>query len=274
MDPDSFAVRPCALQYVQAVEARSRRVFPRHSHDSYGIGLIISGAQRSWSGRGTVEAGRGNIITCNPGEVHDGVPIGTTREWRMLYLEPAFVGTVVADIREGASAGFEFADPVIDKRAPVRAFDALYEALTGRRTDGDCAQERLILLLAGLLQHKRPLSVLVSPELARAKARVDDDPTSPITLAELAREAGMSRFQVVRGFAKVTGLTPHAYIVQRRLDTARDMIAGGAVLADAAAACGFADQSHFNRAFVRRYGVTPGSYAEAMRCPLQFRSIS
>jgi AraC-like DNA-binding protein len=43
------------------------------------------------------------------------------------------------------------------------------------------------------------------------------------------------------------------------------MIAAGATLADAAAACGFADQSHFNRTFIGRYGVTPGTYAKAMR---------
>jgi AraC-like DNA-binding protein len=69
----------------------------------------------------------------------------------------------------------------------------------------------------------------------------------------------------VRGFAKFTGLTPHAYIVQRRLDAARAMIAAGATLANAAVACGFADQSHFNRTFIARYGVTPGTYAEAVR---------
>ena len=75
----------------------------------------------------------------------------------------------------------------------------------------------------------------------------------------------MSCLQIVRGFATFTGLTPHAYIVQRRLDAARAMIAAGATLTDAAAACGFADQSHFNRTFIGRYGVTLGTYAKAMR---------
>ena len=265
MDRGSFAMRPCALQGVQAVEARSRHAFPRHTHDGYGIGLIVRGAQRSWSGRGTVEAGRGNIITCNPGEVHDGVPIGDTREWIMLYLAAPLVGAIVADIREGAAGDFEFADPVIRKQAQVRAFEGAYDALTARYTDPGCAQERLILLLAGLLHDRPPSSTLVPPELARAKARIDDDPAATITLAELAREAGMSRFQVVRGFAKFIGLTPHAYIVQRRLDAARALIAAGATLAIAAADCGFADQSHFNRTFIGRYGVTPGTYAEAVR---------
>jgi AraC-like DNA-binding protein len=265
MDRGSFAMRPCAFQHVQAVEARSHHAFPRHTHDSYGIGLIVRGAQRSWSGRGSVEAGRGNIITCNPGEVHDGVPIGDTREWRMLYLAPPLVGAIVADIREGAAGDFEFADPVIRKHAQVRAFEGAYDALTARYTDPGCAQERLILLLAGLLHDRRPSPTLVPPELAIAKARIDDDPAATITLAELAREAAMSRFQVVRGFAKFIGLTPHAYIVQRRLDSARAMIAAGATLAIAAAGCGFADQSHFNRTFIGRYGVTPGTYAKAVR---------
>jgi AraC-like DNA-binding protein len=175
------------------------------------------------------------------------------------------VGAIVADIREGVTGDFEFADPVIQKHAQAQAFEAAYDALTARYTDAGRAQERLILLLAGLLHDKPPSSALVPPELARAKARIDDDPAATITLAELACEAGVSRFQVVRGFVKFTGLTPHAYIVQRRLDAARAMIAAGATLANAAAACGFADQSHFNRTFIGRYGMTPGTYAEAVR---------
>jgi AraC-like DNA-binding protein len=265
MDRGSFAMRPCALPHVEAVEARSSHTFPRHTHDSYGIGLIVSGAQRSWSGRGMVEAGRGDLITCNPGEVHDGAPIGDTRGWKIIYLAPRVVAEIVVDIRDGTSTDFEFVDPVIQRRVQAHGFEAAYDALTGRCADAQRAQERLVLLLAGLLEHRRRSSALGAPDLARAKARIDDDPTIPITLAELAREAGTSRFQLLRGFAKLTGLTPHAYIVQRRLDAARTMIASGHSLANAAAASGFADQSHLSRVFTRRYGVTPGAYADAMR---------
>ncbi len=211
-----------------------------------------------------VEAGPGSIITCNPGEVHDGMPIGDSRAWRMLYLAPEFVGAIVADIREGATASFEFTHPVVVSQGHARAFELAYEMTTGRFADAERSQERLILLLAGML-HKKPPSPPSASALARAKARIDEDPAAPVTLAALAREADLSRFQVVRGFAKLTGLTPHAYIVQRRLDAARAMIADGGTLAEAATTCGFSDQSHFNRMFVQRYGVTPGAYAEAMR---------
>ena len=221
-----------------------------------------------------VEASRGNLITCNPGEVHDGAPIGGAREWKMLYLAPPLVGTIVADIREGVSADFEFTEPVSEQRTQAKAFNDAYDELTASCVDAGRAQERLIVLLAGLLQTTRPSVIAASAGLTRAKARIDDDPTTALTLAELAREAGMSRFQVLRGFTKLTGMTPHAYLVQRRLDAARRMLSTGIPIADAAVACGFADQSHFNRTFTRRYGLTPGSYADAMRGSLQFCSIS
>jgi AraC-like DNA-binding protein len=265
MDRGSFTMRRCALPHIRAVEAHSRHSFPRHTHEEYGIGVIVRGAQRSWSGRGQVEAGPGNLITCNPGEVHDGMPIGGARAWKMLYLAPQVVREIVADIREGAEEEFVFVNPVIDTREHARAFLAAYGAMTASDSDAVSAQERVILLLARLLQRQPSAPSLCARELARAKSRIDDDPAAPITLAELAREADMSRFQTVRAFTRLTGLTPHAYILQRRLDVARSMIARGATLADASAASGFADQSHFNRTFVRRYGLTPGAFADAMR---------
>jgi len=82
--------------------------------------------------------------------------------------------------------------------------------------------------------------------------------------ADLAAVSGLSRFQLVRQFARATGLTPHAYLIQRRIDMARALLARGSTLVDAAAASGFADQSHMTRLFIRAYGITPGAYAAAL----------
>lgn len=68
---------------------------------------------------------------------------------------------------------------------------------------------------------------------------------------------------MVRGFARAFGLTPQAYLVQRRLDLARWLTAAGASLADAAAASGFADQSHMTRHFTQRFGLSPCAIAGA-----------
>lgn len=73
---------------IEAMTIASNHHFPRHSHDQFGFGVIDFGAQRSWSGVGLVEASAGDVIFCNPGEIHDGVPFaGQVRGWRMLYFD-------------------------------------------------------------------------------------------------------------------------------------------------------------------------------------------
>ncbi|EGD59854.1 AraC family transcriptional regulator [Novosphingobium nitrogenifigens DSM 19370] len=262
MPSNAFSIQSMAGRGVVAVKARSGKTFVRHTHEEYGIGILLAGAQRSWSGRGTVEAGVGDLITVNPGEVHDGAPIGDSRTWAMLYLAPEKVSEVTRDIREGKSAEMEFASPVIRDPLTIDRFIAAHAAF--RCGDEETANEQFILMIAGLLQDA-PEKSREMPCLRQVRAWIDDAPAARHTLEDLANQAGLSRFQLLRGFAKYTGLTPHGYVTQRRLDIARSMIRHGADLADAAIDTGFADQSHFHRSFTRRYGLTPGAYAAAMR---------
>jgi AraC-like DNA-binding protein len=250
---------------VLPVVAESAQAFARHTHEQFGVGVIERGAQTSRSGRGQVEAARGDVITVNPGEVHDGTPIGHAgRRWRMLYLDAARVTEAAGAL--GAEGGYEFEDPVVGDARMALAFGRLFAAMTSDDPVAPLASEALLLELLASLRDGR---ARVAPEpgvpdaLARAKALIDDDPASPVTLAALAHASGLGRFQVLRSFARATGLTPHAYLVQRRIDLARRLIASGRPLSEAALASGFADQSHMTRVFVRKYGISPGAYATA-----------
>ena len=125
--------------------------------------------------------------------------------------------------------------------------------------------EQLILLLARLLGEIKGRKFLTSRHIHHVKERIDDDPAGAHPLQELAQISRASRFQTLRSFTELTGLTPHAYVVQRRIELAKALIRSGVGLAEAGCEAGFADQSHFHRAFVRRFGMTPGVYAAAMR---------
>lgn len=261
MPRSTFAARRLYDGGVMAVDARSGRVFCRHSHDEFGIGLITGGAQRSWSGRGHVEAGPGHLITVNPGEVHDGAPIGTERAWSMLYFTPGVIRCLATDLSEGKVPMPELKAPVVDDARLSRSFLAARAAASGEPA---AFEAHALVLLAGLLE-PRPQSPPPGPDpLARVRQKIDDEPTARHSLGDLAAVAGLSRFQLLRGFTQMTGLPPHAYVVQRRLDLARHLIRGGSGLVEAALAAGFADQSHFHRSFLTRYGLTPGAYAAAV----------
>jgi AraC-like DNA-binding protein len=235
----------------------SARRYPRHTHDQFGFGLIDAGAQRSLSGRGVVEAGPGDVITVNPGEVHDGAPIGAARRWRMLYIDPDAVASFL-----GVRAAPEFVAPVLAEPPVAHLVDAVLRAVAADRADA-LAWEAPLLLLLRRLAVARPESSTtgVPAAVRRALALMDDEPAAPHALADLAAVSGLSRFQLLRAVARATGLTPHAYLLQRRVQMARRLIEGGMGLAEAAVASGFADQSHMTRVFTRTFGLPPGAYA-------------
>ncbi|CAG9258413.1 AraC family transcriptional regulator [Paraburkholderia caribensis] len=264
----------CALDGVEATVAHTTHAFARHSHDRFGIGIVVAGGQRSASGRGPVEARASDVITVNPGEVHDGSPLDERgRAWRMLYFEPSLVIGAVAECAGTPLREVELTRPVLNDTQLSLRFARLFsvaadEANEGVPPDNLACEEALIALFSYVSQyHATPLQR--GPErmgpVARARSRIDDDPASASTLADLAAEAGMSRFQLLRSFAHEVGLPPHAYRMQRRVALARHLIASGSALADAAVSAGFSDQSHMTRAFVRLLGVTPASYAAAIR---------
>lgn len=242
---------------IEAVVADSAHAFGRHVHDEFGVGLVERGAQRSASGRGTVEALAGDLITVNPGEVHDGRPFDASgRRWRMLYLDPVLVLEAAGDVAPGRV--FEFTSPVVRDRRRALRFAALFEAVTG--DDALRAESALLALVAPWLRAVRPERP-ASTAVGLARERLDDEPSVTPTLSELAAETGLSRYQFLRAFTRLTGLPPHAYLLQRRIQHARDLVRSGMALAEAAAASGFSDQSHMTRCFVRSLGLTPGCFA-------------
>jgi AraC-like DNA-binding protein len=268
---------------IYATQMESARHFGRHWHAVYGVGLIEHGAQSSASGRGEVEAYAGDVIMCNPGEVHDGRPLGgPSRRWRMLYFEPAAIASLVADAPGASSAAdIELTRPVAQD---VRLRTALQHLLgrlqlwdvgAGRSgADALACEESLVRACALLLQRHAVSPVMQSqvssstshssPELLRARDQLAADLLAPPALSELARTAGLSKFQLLRRFEKAFGLTPHAWLLQQRAERARGLIRSGTGLAQTAAVCGFADQSHMTRLFSRQFGFTPGAWQQAM----------
>lgn len=81
-----------------------------------------------------------------------------------------------------------------------------------------------------------------------------------VTLADLARETGLTAYAVHRGFRRDTGIPPYRYLTQLRVRRAGDLLHAGHSPVMVAQAVGFADQSHLNRHFRRLVGVTPGTF--------------
>lgn len=92
---------------------------------------------------------------------------------------------------------------------------------------------------------------------------VHDELSRDLSLAELAQAANLSTYHFSRLFKESTGLSPHQYVIWRRVDRAKTLLASGAMpLHQVARAVGFSHQQHLGRHFKRLVGVTPGRYRE------------
>ncbi|HYN07225.1 MAG TPA: AraC family transcriptional regulator [Vicinamibacterales bacterium] len=102
--------------------------------------------------------------------------------------------------------------------------------------------------------------------LVRVRDRLQDAFAVPVTLSDLAGDAGVHPGHLTRMFRRYYGRSIGAYRREVRLDwTAMQLALGADSLATIAAAAGFADQSHFARAFKQRYGCPPGEYRSSGR---------
>ena len=250
---------------IEAMTLVSNHHFPRHSHDQFGVGVMGFGGHRSWSGVGSVTAFAGDVITVNPGEMHDGAPLtGGSRSWRMIYLHPS---VMTKEVEEEFFGAIELVRPAARDAVVARLFERLFMCLTCANTDSLAREESLLCCLMGVLRRhgtKRPAADGRSACVAKAVRRLDAALDEPASLAELAALSGLSRFKLLRSFAREVGITPHAYLVQKRVRLARRLLANGQAPADAALRAGFADQSHMTRTFTRQLGFTPGRYRAAL----------
>jgi AraC-like DNA-binding protein len=289
---------------VYATQIESGRSFRKHWHATFGIGWLAQGAQVSASGRGRVEAFAGDLITTNPGEVHDGQPLGgASRRWQMLYFDTAAFASAACDPTRKTNAGLlALHQPVVRDARLSLAFRQVLARLEGWSTSVDrggphvtddtddaatatgrhtavhaaahAAAQRLAcdealvtactLLSAGQPSVREDPRRPASAAVAQVRSLLADDPLHPPSLAALAAMTGLSRYQLIRHFDGAYGITPHAWLLQRRTELARERIRHGDALADAATAAGFADQSHMTRLFTRQFGFTPGAWQQAM----------
>jgi AraC-like DNA-binding protein len=244
--------------------------FGRHWHDAYGFGVLEEGAQRSGSGCGQVEAFAGQVITSNPGEVHDGSPLGgPTRRWSILTVDADVFSSLIGQ----SSARAEIARPVIDDPPLFQALRRLFRrieqwnARTGNRdAEALACEESLVEATVLLMARHGTMPVRTdapSPDLRQVRERLADAPLHAPSLEEMAGMTGLSRYQLLRRFERAYGLPPHAWLLSRRAEHALRLIRAGETLTDAAIASGFADQSHMTRAFARHYGFTPGAWRRA-----------
>ncbi len=120
--------------------------------------------------------------------------------------------------------------------------------------------------------------VYLYKRIVQAKLFIDDNYTRYIDLHNIADEACFSRFHFLRLFRKTYGRTPHQYLVQKRIDKAKELLKGGSPVTEVCYSVGFESLGSFSVLFKRVTGCAPSAWqlkeiqasAEVISRPLAF----
>jgi AraC family transcriptional regulator len=152
---------------------------------------------------------------------------------------------------------------LVDERLAAISRLILLETCAGGPSEQLYVEGLEIALLSRLRQlclPQRPVGSLGAARLKLVNEYIEERLDEPLTTEDMASVAGVSPAHFAREFKRATGKTPHAFVVGRRIDRARQLLVGGGSIADTAVRCGFTDQAHLSRLFKRHLGVTPGAF--------------
>lgn len=251
------------------VEVRYSRyheeAFRFHTHAAYSIGFLESGGTTFVMEGREHRAMAGQMVFIPPEAAHACNPDpDSDMAYRMFYVAPSWLEVVAAEVFEHAVGLPVFPEPVVDDPQLLVHWRALHQAII----DGEERLEKETLLVQGLADLIARHGALGEPRepagnveaVRRVKAHLVANPVEKVSLEDLAGVAHLSRTHLLRVFQASTGLSPHAYQNQQRVDLGKRFLAQGMPISRVAVEAGFADQSHFSRVFKQYTGATPRQY--------------
>ncbi len=245
---------------------------PEHKHKEHLVTIALGGGCdgeiRTASGFRARGKTRGSVCVIPSGQTF-AATLESPSEHLAIYLEPSLVLRAASEFR--APGGVEVvercspSDPVISSVGMALLAELESEGLGGRLY----AESLANLLAVHLLRHytaagggaQRFTGGLSGQKLRRVMAYIADNCESDLSLADLARVAGMSTFHFAREFKRTTGTTPHQCVIKFRVERAKSLLTESEMpLVEVSSRAGFSHQSHFTRLFRRLTGTTPQSY--------------
>jgi AraC-like DNA-binding protein len=255
------AWRPPVPGVDEVLHARfTDHAYPSHTHDSWTLLVVDTGAVRYGLDRSEHGALRHLVTLLPPHVPHDGRTVHRDGfRKRVAYLAP--------DTLDAARIGAAVDHPGWADDPLRDAVHHLHEALI-HPGDAFEAENRLALVTDRLRRHLAAMEVEAGPVedvgvARRLRELLDERVISGLRLGDAATDLGVTSTHLVRAFGAEYGIAPHRYLTGRRLDRARRMLLAGDPPADVAVAVGFHDQAHLTRHFRRLLGTTPAAYAHS-----------
>lgn len=257
------------LPFVEGRHAQhSSRLFKPHMHRRFSVGAVSKGSLYFRIGSEQVPLTQGTLAVINPEILHSCNPQPiSARSYYMLYLDTTWCLQVQQMLWQ-VETFVPLQNPILKKWRLYDLYIQTMEQLMDDRYELSEKEQALVQLAEVLFRHgcnpQRLAEQKQQSKVNDLKQLLESDLEREFIMAAAAERLHVNPYTLLRQFRTITGITPHAYRMNCRIEKARRLLQQGEEIADTALACGFYDQSHFHRHFKAMTTLTPGEYQHSL----------
>jgi AraC-like DNA-binding protein len=264
--------RDFRMPYVELrrVEDGRKVCYAPHSHSQWSLGAITEGNSTFLYRGDQFKVSAGTLVMMNPDWVHACNPI-ENQAWGylMMYIDTNWL----TNLRYEAGlldtlCWQDISTAIITDQEWYTGYCRMADFLLS--SDRKLLEKQTVLveylnaLMYELADHSAELPPKVPGNLQALATYLKEHATMEVSLETLCEHSGFSPGHLIRAFKHYFGLTPHAYLINYRIQLGQQHLKRGKPIADIAHSTGFADQPHFQRTFKRLLAATPKQYRQSL----------
>lgn len=250
------------LPYLELRYSNNTKHYKEHIHESFSIGINLEDKSIYTNKNKRYDLDVGMIAIVNANTIHSCNPVlKTPNLYYMMYLDEKWCYGIQKSICKEGDRFKAFPKDILQDKELYEKFKKLCETIFDDINYFEKENE-LINFFTELFSPYLDESTFTidDPIFDKIVLHLKENYKENISLGELSKKFNLNSFYIIRLFKSQINMTPHAYLLNLKINRAKEFLKEGYSIVDTALECGFTDQSHFHRNFLKIVASTPKEY--------------
>ena len=250
------------LPFIELRYSNSNAHYKKHFHSTFSIGVNKKGSSIYTNSDKEYTLDKNMISIMNPNAVHSCNSCSEIlNEYYMLYLDKNWCRDIQKSINNDIEEFVHVSQHLLEDEEIYDEFLSICKSLFSKDSFID-KEDKLINFFIKFfaLYLEADNDKVIDKKFEKIVTYLDKNFKENISLFELSKKFELNSFYIIRLFKSQMNLTPRSYLLNVKINRAKEFLKDGRSIVDTALECGFFDQSHFHRNFLKIVATTPNEY--------------
>ncbi|XPV68595.1 MAG: AraC family transcriptional regulator [Halarcobacter sp.] len=254
------------MPYVELRYSKTNLDYKEHIHDTLSIGAISKGSRIYRNQNKDYNISKNDLAIINPNTPHSCNSIDKNQtDYYMLYINKEWLFKIQKEINPSQTQFWNFQETLIHNKKDYETFIHLCEILLSKTfylEKEAILTEFITNLYLQYLHLEEKTYINQNSKINSIIEFLKDNIQENISLDELSQQFNLSTFYIIKLFKKELGIAVYTYFINLKVEYAKTLLKKGYSIVNTALECGFYDQSHFHRNFLKISALTPKEYQD------------